>query len=92
VSFCILFSMVRVVIESYQFQAFNRSFPSTFSLVSSVYSTRNFINSIAQNKIKLSSLFFMLNSFIQAALKLSILWEVMLPTIWFSAPILKAFF
>jgi hypothetical protein len=90
-SFCILFSIIRVVINSYQLQALDRSFPQHFHRFQVSILPETSLTSIAQNKIKLSSLFFVLNSFIQAALRVAILWEVILPTIWFSATILKAF-
>jgi hypothetical protein len=88
-SFCILFSVVHVVINSYQLQALNRNFPQHFHRFQVSILPETSLTSIAQNKIKLSSLFFVLNSFIQATLRIVILWEVILQTIWFAATILK---
>jgi hypothetical protein len=90
-SFCILFSIIRVVIGSCQLQAFDRSFLRHFHRFQVSIPPETSLTSIAQNKIKLSSMFFMLNSFIQAAIRVAISWEVILQTIRFVATILKAF-
>jgi hypothetical protein len=57
-SFCILFSIFCVVINSYQLQALDRSFPQHFHRFQVSILPETSWTSIAQNKIKLSSLVF----------------------------------